>query len=458
MHKRARKKQIRPPLLCFEFQEFMAEIEQDLKGELEGLVNAIINKEHYHLETIEEALETLCELKLLKFNATPSLGRGHIVPEEFRCPITDELMADPVILASGQTYDRASIEKWLAEGNRTCPKSQEVLSHSFIIPNHLVYEIISYWCRENGIDRKSRDQNGDEQIILNSDKSHFCSLLEKMSSSSSLSDQKEAAKELQFLTKRLPSVRAFFSESCDNISQLLKPLLKGGETTNENLLEMLITIILNVSVHDENKKLLAENHAVVPLLIESLTSSNIVTRRNSAAALFSLSSLDSNKLIIGESGALKPLIKLLEEAHPLAVKDIASAIMNLCVMNENKGRAVEAGIVGMILKKLRDRTHVKVSLAMLASLGSYVVEELVKLGGIPCLLGLLRDETLEVNKEKCIVVLSTVSSYDTNTVKEIEEEEKANRTISALVDCGTPRAKRKANWMLDRFGRGKWHA
>lgn len=221
---------------------------------------------------------------------------------------------------------------------------------------------------------------------------------------------------------------------------------------------MLITIILNVSVHDENKKLLAENHAVVPLLIESLTSSNIVTRRNSAAALFSLSSLDSNKLIIGESGALKPLIKLLEEAHPLAVKDIASAIMNLCVMNENKGRAVEAGIVGMILKKLRDRTHVKVSLAMLASLGSYVVEELVKLGGIPCLLGLLRDETLEVNKEKCIVVLSTVSSYDTNTVKEIEEEEKANRTISALVDCGTPRAKRKANWMLDRFGRGKWHA
>lgn len=80
----------------------MAEIEQDLKGELEGLVNAIINKEHYHLETIEEALETLCELKLLKFNATPSLGRGHIVPEEFRCPITDELMADPVILASGQ--------------------------------------------------------------------------------------------------------------------------------------------------------------------------------------------------------------------------------------------------------------------------------------------------------------------------------------------------------------------
>ena len=36
-------------------------------------------------------------------------------PEELVCPLTHELMIDPVMLfETGQTYERASIEKWLA--------------------------------------------------------------------------------------------------------------------------------------------------------------------------------------------------------------------------------------------------------------------------------------------------------------------------------------------------------
>lgn len=35
-----------------------------------------------------------------------------VAPEEFRCPISLELMADPVVIASGQTFDRACIQKW----------------------------------------------------------------------------------------------------------------------------------------------------------------------------------------------------------------------------------------------------------------------------------------------------------------------------------------------------------
>jgi hypothetical protein len=33
-------------------------------------------------------------------------------PEELRCPISLQLMSDPVIVASGQTYERVCIEKW----------------------------------------------------------------------------------------------------------------------------------------------------------------------------------------------------------------------------------------------------------------------------------------------------------------------------------------------------------
>ena len=36
-------------------------------------------------------------------------------PEELVCPLTHELMVDPVILmGSGQTYERAPLERWLA--------------------------------------------------------------------------------------------------------------------------------------------------------------------------------------------------------------------------------------------------------------------------------------------------------------------------------------------------------
>jgi hypothetical protein len=33
-------------------------------------------------------------------------------PKEFQCPINLALMADPVVIASGQTFERACIQKW----------------------------------------------------------------------------------------------------------------------------------------------------------------------------------------------------------------------------------------------------------------------------------------------------------------------------------------------------------
>ncbi|XVF61030.1 hypothetical protein PTKIN_Ptkin08bG0095500 [Pterospermum kingtungense] len=38
------------------------------------------------------------------------------IPPLFRCPISLDLFTDPVTLCTGQTYDRSSIEKWLASG------------------------------------------------------------------------------------------------------------------------------------------------------------------------------------------------------------------------------------------------------------------------------------------------------------------------------------------------------
>ena len=47
------------------------------------------------------------------------------VPDALCCPISMEIMRDPVIAADGHTYERAEIEAWFAN-NRTSPKKMYV--------------------------------------------------------------------------------------------------------------------------------------------------------------------------------------------------------------------------------------------------------------------------------------------------------------------------------------------
>jgi U-box domain len=53
----------------------------------------------------------------------------------FHSPISMELMSDPVMVATGHTYDRLYIERWLHQGNRTCPVTGMRLRHLELTPN-----------------------------------------------------------------------------------------------------------------------------------------------------------------------------------------------------------------------------------------------------------------------------------------------------------------------------------
>eukprot|EP00249_Psilotum_nudum_P018116 c26645_g1_i1 orf=477-2975(+) len=77
--------------------------------------------------------------------------RGITVPADFRCPLSLELMLDPVIIASGQTYERVYIQQWLQQGNTTCPKTRQPLSHTNLIPNYTVKALIANWCESNNV-------------------------------------------------------------------------------------------------------------------------------------------------------------------------------------------------------------------------------------------------------------------------------------------------------------------
>ena len=73
------------------------------------------------------------------------------IPDEFRCPITHELMNDPVICSDGHTYERAAIERWL-RSHGSSPKTNAPLPNRTVLPNHNLRGIIETYKNKHGME------------------------------------------------------------------------------------------------------------------------------------------------------------------------------------------------------------------------------------------------------------------------------------------------------------------
>ncbi|OXB52615.1 hypothetical protein ASZ78_014546 [Callipepla squamata] len=67
------------------------------------------------------------------------------VPDEFLCPITRELMKDPVIAADGYSYEKEAMENWLSSKRRSSPMTNLPLSSPVLTPNRTLKMAISRW-------------------------------------------------------------------------------------------------------------------------------------------------------------------------------------------------------------------------------------------------------------------------------------------------------------------------
>ncbi|OIW21493.1 hypothetical protein TanjilG_05142 [Lupinus angustifolius] len=79
-----------------------------------------------------------------------------VVPNHFMCPISLDMMKDPVTLSTGITYDRENVEKWFEVENCTCPVTDQIVKNFDMIPNHSLRIMIQDWCVENkqhGVER-----------------------------------------------------------------------------------------------------------------------------------------------------------------------------------------------------------------------------------------------------------------------------------------------------------------
>lgn len=66
------------------------------------------------------------------------------VPAEFLCPITTELMEDPVICADGRSYERSAITRWLETSQRS-PMTGAALESTVMLPNVNLKALIEDW-------------------------------------------------------------------------------------------------------------------------------------------------------------------------------------------------------------------------------------------------------------------------------------------------------------------------
>ena len=72
----------------------------------------------------------------------------------FICPISLEIMEDPVICADGMTYERKEISNWL-EHHNTSPKTNEPLSDLTLIPNNAIKSVIDNYQKVHVTIKKS---------------------------------------------------------------------------------------------------------------------------------------------------------------------------------------------------------------------------------------------------------------------------------------------------------------
>lgn len=373
--------------------------------------------------------------------------KNSIIPDDFRCPISLELMKDPVIVSTGQTYERTCMEKWLEQGHRTCPKTQQSLTSNALIPNYVLRSLIAQWCETNGVEPPKRTRQS-ASACTPAERSMIENLLRKLNSISP-DDQRTAAGEIRLLAKRNADNRVAVAEA--GAIPLLTHLLTAPDSRTQ---EHAVTALLNLSICEDNKGSIVSSGAV-PGIVQVLRKGSMEARENAAATLFSLSVIDENKVTIGSLGAIPPLVLLLSEGTQRGKKDAATALFNLCIYQGNKGRAVRAGVVPMLMELLTE-PHGGMkdeALAILAILSSHSEGKVAigKAEAVPVLVEVIGSGSPR-NKENAAAVLVHLCSGDQKYLVEAQELGVMAKLMD-LLHHGTDRGKRKAGQLLEKISR-----
>lgn len=124
------------------YQEITDEMINDVKDNCENaLIRTFIGNTQKNITNIEEVKE-------IQHQNTHNNVDDDDVNTDFKCPITMDIMKDPVICSDGHSYERESITKWLLTHN-TSPKTNAVLENTTLTPNHSLRALIQSYLESN---------------------------------------------------------------------------------------------------------------------------------------------------------------------------------------------------------------------------------------------------------------------------------------------------------------------
>ena len=81
-------------------------------------------------------------------------------PSEYFCPITYELMTDPVVCADGHTYERAAIDRWLTKKSRS-PMENSELKDTNLVANHNLRILINNYRKRCAANTQRKKQQAE---------------------------------------------------------------------------------------------------------------------------------------------------------------------------------------------------------------------------------------------------------------------------------------------------------
>lgn len=433
---------------------------EDLKAETTSVRKLVKAKGSLNSENIQQVVDLL-----QKFKQTAGIDEnncvldGHLsmrhlekckslmIPHEFLCPIGLEIMADPVIIATGQTYERESIRKWLSSGHRTCPKTGQKLNYLTLAPNVALRNLILQWCEKNSYDLPKKEVCDEPDIASSPLAEEISSLVQNLYSPHA-NVQRDAVFRIRVLSKENPDSRILFANS-GGIPPLISLLSSSSYADDSETQQHIVTALLNLSLDESNKRFIAREGAI-PAIVRVLICGTQEAKENSAAALFSLSVLDENKVVVGCSNGIPPLVDLLRSGTDRGKKDAATALFSLVLDQSNRTRAIKAGIIPPLLHILEDKglDMVDESLSILLLIASHPEgrNEIGKLPFIRTLVEIVRYGTPK-NKECAAAVILELGSNSSSCLLGALQYGVYEHLIE-MTRCGTNRGRRKAHSLL----------
>ncbi|XP_073296941.1 U-box domain-containing protein 1-like [Primulina huaijiensis] len=390
------------------------------------------------------------------------------IPDEYRCPISLELMKDPVIVTSGHTYDRNSIAQWINSGHHTCPKSGQRLIHMALIPNYAMRSLIHQWCQENNIPMESAssssytDQTSNKRRSSETITDHISAtkaavdavkmtaefLVGKLATGSA-EIQRQAAYEIRLLAKTGTNNRQIIAEA-GSIPFLVTLLGSQDSRIQENA----ITALLNLSIYENNKILIMAAGSIDNIVDILYSGKTMEAKENAAATIFSLTIIDEHKITIGSHPrAIPGLVGLLGEGTTSGKRDAATALFNLALFNVNREKVALAGAIPLLINLLTDdkagiTDDVLAVLTLLMGCTEGLQEMRKSRVLVPLLIDLMRFGSSNGKENSITLLLGLCKDGGEDVARRLLINPRSIPSLQNLAAEGSLKARRKADALL----------